>query len=90
MSTRIAYSGTGTGQQVSDFVNEVQTCLSKGRRLMAKLNSASSGADWTAVENEVGGMVVGTGQTLWTILSTAVTQIDSPQIAELARLDKQF
>lgn len=88
MSTRIAYSNTGTGQQVADFVNQVETALAKGKRLMAKLNSASSGADWAAVEAEVGGMTPGTGQTLWTILSTAMTQFDSAQIAELARLDK--
>lgn len=88
MSTRISYGNTGTGQQVADFVNEVQTVLAKGRRLKAKLDSASSGSDWTGVETEVGGMQAGTGQTLWTILSTAVSQIDSGQVAELARLDK--
>lgn len=89
MSTRIAYGSTGTGQQIADFVNEVQTALAKGRRLKAKLDSASSGSDWAGVESEVGGMVPGTGQALWSILSTAVSQIDSAQIAELARLDKQ-
>lgn len=89
MSTRIAYNVTGTGQQVADFVNDVESVLSKGRRLMAKLNSASSGSDWTAVEAKIGGMTAGTGQTLWTILATAMTQIDSAQIAELARLDKR-
>ena len=89
MSTRIAYGNTGTGQQIADFVNEVETALAKGRRLKAKLDSASSGSDWTGVEAEVGGMTGGTGQTLWTIISTAMAQIDSPQISELARLDKQ-
>lgn len=88
MSTRIPYSPTGTGQQVSDFVNEVQIVLAKGRRLKAKLDSASWGDDWTGVENEVGGMTAGTGQPLWSIISNAVAQIDSPQVAELARLDK--
>lgn len=88
MSTRIAYNGSGTGNQIAQFVNAVEEALAKGRRLKAKLDSASSGNDWTAVEAEVGGMTAGTGQSLWSILSTAVAQIDSPQIAELARLDK--
>lgn len=88
MTTRIVYAVTSTGQQVADFVNEVQTVLAKGRRLKAKLDSASSGSDWTSVESEVGGMVSGTGQTLWTIISTAMTQLDSAQVAELARLDR--
>lgn len=89
MSTRIKYSNEGTGQQVANFVHEVQSVLARGRRLKAKLDSASSGDDWPAVEAEVGGMEAGTGQTLWGIISTAMAQIDSPQIAELARLDKQ-
>lgn len=89
MSTLIAYGPNGTGQQISDFVNEVEITLAKGRRLLAKLNSMSSGSDWAAVEAEVGGMTAGTGQTLWTIIATAMGQIDSAAVAELARLDKQ-
>lgn len=89
MSTRIAYSNTGTGQNIATFVNEVQVVLSLGRRLMAKLNSASYGADWTGVETEVGGMTPGNGQNLWTILANAMAAIDVPAVAELARLDKQ-
>jgi len=89
MSTRIAYGTTGTGQQIQGWVNEMMDVLAKGRRLKAKLDSASSGSDWIGVETEVGGMTGGTGQTLWTIISTAMAQIDSPQISELARLDKQ-
>jgi hypothetical protein len=89
MTTRIAYTAAGTGQQISDFVNDVQTVLAKGRRLKAKLDSMSYGNDWAAVEAEVGGMVAGTGQTLWTLIATAMGQIDSAQVAELARLDKQ-
>jgi hypothetical protein len=89
MTTRIAYNVSGTGQQIADFANEVETVLAKGRRLKAKLDSASYGSDWAAVEAEVGGMVAGTGQTLWTIIATAMQQIDTPQVAELARLDKQ-
>ena len=89
MSTRIAYNVSGTGQQVSTFVNDVLSVLAKGRRLKAKLDSASAGSDWAAVEAEVGGMSAGTGQMLWTIIATAVAQLDSAQIAELARLDQQ-
>lgn len=89
MTTRIAYgSETQTAQNIADFVNEVATVLAKGRRLKAKLDSMSYGDDWAAVEAEVGGMTTGTGQTLWSVISTAMAQIDSPQVAELARLDK--
>lgn len=89
MSTRIAYNATGIGQQVSDFVNDVEELLAKGRRLKAKLDSMTSGSDWAALEAEIGGMVAGSGQTLWTVISTAMGQIDSPSVGELARLDKQ-
>jgi hypothetical protein len=88
MTTRIAYGNTGTGQQVSDFVNEVEVTLAKGRRLLAKLNSMSSGSDWTSLEGEIGGMTPGTGQALWTLIATAMGQIDSAAVAELARLDR--
>lgn len=96
MTTRIVYGSSGVGQQIADFVNEVQTVLAKGRRLKAKLDAMQSGtpADWIALEAEVGGMVAGglpqpNGQVLWTLIATAMQQIDSPQVAELARLDKQ-
>jgi hypothetical protein len=88
MTTRIAYSDTGIGQQISNFVNDVENVLAKGRRLKAKLDSMSYGDDWAAVEAETGA-AAGTGQTLWTLIATAMGQIDSPQVAELARLDKQ-
>jgi len=88
MTTRIAYSDTGIGQQISNFVNDVENVLAKGRRLKAKLDSMSFGNDWGAVEAETGA-TAGQGQNLWTLISTAMQQIDSPQIAELARLDKQ-
>lgn len=90
MTTRITYGSTGTGQQIQDYVSHVLETVAKGRRLMAKLNSASNGSDWPGVETEVGGMVGGTGQTLWTILATAQAQIDAAQTSELARLDKSF
>lgn len=94
MSTRVAYSKTGVGQEISGFVNDVQTALARGRRLKAKLDSMSFGDDWTAVEAEVGGMVAGgtpqsNGQILWVLIATAMTKIDSPEVAELARLDQQ-
>lgn len=88
MSTRIAFNGTPTAGQIAEFINLVEAALTRGRRLKAKLDAASSGNDWTAVETEVGGMTPGTGQTLWSVLSTAIGQLDSPQVAELARLDK--
>lgn len=89
MSTRIAYnSQNGPGKETAEFVSAVQLVLARGRRLKAKLDSMSSGSDWTAVETEVGGMVAGTGQTFWTLISTAMGSIDSAQVAELARLDQ--
>ena len=43
----------------------------------------------TAVEAETSGMTAGQSQALWTIISTAMAQMESPQAAELARLDKR-
>lgn len=89
MTSRIAYNAqNGIGLKVADFVNEVQAALAKGRRLKAQLDSMSYGSDFTAVENEIGQMTAGTGQSLWAIVSAAVTQIDSAQVTELARLDR--
>jgi len=89
-STRIAYNSAGLGQQISDFVNQVEVCLANGRRLLAKLNSMSYGSDWSSLESEIGGMTAGTGQPLWYIIATAMGKIDSPEIAELSRLDKGY
>lgn len=89
MTTRIAYnSQNGIGMRVMDFVNEVQIALAKGRRLKAQLDSMSSGSDFASVEAEIGQMTPGQGQNLWAIVSAAVTQIDSAQVAELIRLDR--
>lgn len=94
MTTRVAYNAqNGAGKEVADFVNAVAQVLARGRRLKAKLDSMSSGSDWVHVEAEVGGMVGGAtpqpnGQILWTLISTAMGQIDSAQVAELARLDQ--
>lgn len=89
MSTRVKFnSQNGIGKSVAEFVNEVQIMLAKGRRVQAQLNSISSGSDWTAVEAEIGGMTVGTGQTFWTILATAMGSLDSAAVGELARLDQ--
>lgn len=90
MTTRIAYNfQNGPGMRVADFVNEVQTALYKGRRIKAQLDSMQSGADWTSVAAELGGGISPTqAQNLWTIISNAMIQIDSGQIAELARLDQ--
>ncbi len=91
-STRIQYgigASSNTSNDIAEYVDAVLTAREKGRRLMAVLNAASTGNDWTAVETEVSGMTPGTGQTLWTILSTSMGQVDSAQVAELARLDKK-
>ena len=89
-TTRIPYqSQTGPGFEVADYVNAVQIANAKGRRLLAKLNSMSSGADWAAVAAEIGGITAVQAQALWTIISTGQGQIDSAAIAEYARLDQR-
>lgn len=88
MTTRISYNtSNGPGRQVADFVNEVEVTIAKGRRILAQLNSISSGADWASIESECG-VTAGQGQNFWTLIATAMDKIDSPQVAELARLDK--
>lgn len=88
-TTRIPYNPTSTtGKQIAEFLDSVNETLARGRRLMGQLNSMSSGNDWAALEAEIGGMTPGQGQTLWTILATAKDAIDSPQVAELSRVDQ--
>lgn len=88
-STRVKYNAaSATGQQIAETIDAVNAALAKFRRLQLQINSMTAGNDWPALEAEVGGMTVGQGQTLWTILATAKDQLDSPQIAELARLDQ--
>ncbi len=91
MSTRVPFNAaSAAGKEIADFIDAVNEVLAKGRRLKSQLDSMVSGAPATyaQIETEVGGMGAGDGQTLWTIISTAVAQIDAPQIAELARLDQ--
>jgi hypothetical protein len=91
MSTRIPYSATTpTGQQVAEFIDAVNDALARGRRLKAQLDSMVSGeaSPYPSLEAEVGGMTAGHGDDLWGIVSNAVSQIDSAEIAELARLDQ--
>ena len=91
MTTRILYNAqNGPGFELADYVATIQAALAKGRRLKAKLDSMSSGTDWAAVAAELGGgITVAQAQALWTIVSTAQTQIDSAQVAELSRLDQR-
>lgn len=104
MTTRIAYNAeSNEGTQVAEFVDAVMEALAKGRRLKPQLDSMIYGdpADHAALEKEIGGpvlvgnapdqvwsMVPGTGQPLWFIISAALSAIDCPAVAELARLDK--
>ncbi len=41
-----------------------------------------------AIESGIGGMTASTGQAFWTIVATAMGQLDSAAVAELARLDQ--
>jgi hypothetical protein len=88
MTTRIAYnSSNGVGKATADFVAEVQAMLAKGRRLKSILDSASFGSDWAAVEAAVG-CTAGQGQNFWTIVATAMQNLDSGAVGELSRLDQ--
>lgn len=89
MSTRILYDAkSAAGQQVAEFIDAVMVAREKGRRLKAQLDSMVNGDTFGQVETEIGGMAPGDGQPLWAIISTAAGQIDSAQVAELARLDQ--
>lgn len=88
MSTRISFnSSNGLGKAAAEFVSEVQVMLAKGRRVKAILDAASNGSDWASVEAAVG-CTAGQGQNFWTIVATAMANLDSPAVAELARLDQ--
>lgn len=89
MSTRVSYNtASAVGQQVSEYIDALNDALARGRRLKGQLDSAVAGGTYTALEAEVGGMVAGTGQDFWTILSTAQAAIDVPAVAELKRIDQ--
>jgi hypothetical protein len=89
-TNRILYNReTLTGAQIAEFVDMAMKTLAKGRRVKAQLDNASTGADWAAVAAEVGGgLTAQQAQDLWTIMSTAVSQIDVAQVMELSRLDQ--
>lgn len=94
MSSRIIVNGSlSTAQALLEFVDATLDAREKGRRLKALLDAASSGSDWTAVAAELGlpdpAVVSSTAaQDAWTIISTAVAQIDSAPVSELSRLDQ--
>lgn len=91
MTTRISYNAlNGPGLEVADYVDAIELALARGRRLKAKLDSMSAAGDFAAIVTEIGGgLTTQSAQDLWTIISTAQAQFDSPQIAELARLDRR-
>lgn len=92
MSSRIIVDGNkAAGQLVLEYVDAVLDAREKGRRLKAALDSMSSGSDWAQIATELGlpAPTVNTNaQDAWTIISTAQTAIDCPQVAELSRLDQ--
>lgn len=86
-TTRIAYSTvTAQGKQVAEFVDSVMEAIAKGRRLRGQFEAMNS--DSLAIETEVGGMVIATGNDLWFLLNAAITAIDVPATAALSRLDQ--
>lgn len=96
MSNRIIVNGSlAAGSSVLQFIGSMNDALSKGRRLKAQLDSMSSNSDWDQIATELGLPKPGDtspantlAQDAWTIISTALAQIDSAQVAELARLDQ--
>ncbi len=94
MSNRITFGkSTQTGADVAQFINTVQLALNQGRRLKGKLDSMAFGnpADYAAVASELRLPEPAEGETqaqdAWSILETAIAQLDSGPIHELARLD---
>lgn len=92
MTTRIIYSQGGqTGKMLAQALNTTLEGLAELRRIKALLDKAQSGtpADWLAVATELGGGLTATqAQEAWTIVANALTAIDVPAVAELARLDQ--
>lgn len=81
------------GSEVARFVNKVMDVLADGRRLKGKLDAISYASDWSSLAQALGlpdpAVVSSTAaQDLWTIVSTAMSQIDSAQVAQLSRLDQ--
>lgn len=86
-------AGTTAGTSVRNFVGLQLSAIAAGRRLKAMLDSAQYGApaDWQEVANELGlsgPNALTQAQSVWTIISTAMTVLDVPATAELARLDQ--
>lgn len=89
MTSRILIDRTKTESgEILRFLNTLEQALAQGRRIKARLNSMSFGSDWHQITLELGLASDVAAQDLWTILSNAMTQFDSAQIAELARLDQ--
>jgi hypothetical protein len=94
MTSRILVNGdTAGGFRVLNFVDKVKEVIAEGNRLKASMDSMSFGSDWHQVAIELGlpdpAVVSSTAaQDTWAIISTAVTALNAPQIAELSRLDQ--
>lgn len=94
MSNRVLVSaGTNPGKMLLQFIARQNEAIAMGRRIKAALDKAQTGvpADWAAVAAELG--LVGAdaalkAQDAYTILSNAMTQIDSAQVLELSRMDQ--
>lgn len=94
MSNRILVNpAVKAGNMLVNFISTQQVAIQQGRRIKAIIDSAQYGdpADWAAVASELGltGQDAATqAQAVATILSNAMSQIDSAQVAELSRLDQ--
>ena len=96
MSDRILYDSVNkiTGKMLAQFVDSAKDTLALGRRIKGVLDAAQFGApaDWAAVASELGLPSTQAGadaaQAAATIVANAMSQIDSAQINELARLDQ--
>lgn len=94
MTSRIQVSPqTKVGSLLIAFVTNLISARHHGRRVKAILDAASYGdpADWDAVAVELGitGPDAATkAQAVWSVVSTAMSEIDSSEVAELSRLDQ--
>lgn len=85
---RILYDTEGqAGKLLAQAVNATVVAVERMRRVGKLLDAATYGDDWAALGAELG-IDPAKAQQLWTIVSTARTAIDVPQVAELARLDQ--
>lgn len=88
MSTRIAYNTSQPhGSILAELVNETLEAVAKWKRMKAAVDSMAASADWSQVELEFGSEV-GSGETLYNMITNVVTVVNVSDINNLAVLDQ--